>query len=307
MHLVNSSDNASAPRPSAFGILPPHTTSTTPDLREIVRGNDWTARMIKDLCDLIGGIDALQDLDAIPLPNAGFDWAVVADADRTVVTEVLAEIDQRVAHWFGDEYQVVAHRLLARLAAHNPSSLYRGTAVRTAAAITWLALRGNDALGGRRRPTASTVWAVFRVSNCADRGRGLFKAIGLAPRLYSKSLFDNHSDVWLGDPSLLHSQTRASLLRRREIAIAAIEQDAVRRAEAHPLKRMADGNLLISARSVTPRWAIRAPNSAGRELVLATFGESEDEPEVLALSISDARHLVALLENALGSPMLTVH
>ncbi len=301
MHLVNSNDNPSASSPPIFGVLPSSTTPTKTTLRNLVQSDHWTGRMVGDLCDLVGGIHNLENLDVTPLRDTPFDWAVVSETDQVMVRELLREIDERVASWFGDEYQVIAHRLVERIASHSPKSLSRGPATRTAAAITWLALRGNGALARSRWPRANTIWSVFRVSNCTDRARGLFKEIGLAPRPLDSHKYVDQAEIWLSDPSLLHSETRRDLVQRLAVAMCAIEQDAARRIASHPLKRLENGSLSISARSVTPRWAIRAPTASGRTLVLITFGETEDDPEVLSLSVPDARHLVTLLERALDS------
>jgi hypothetical protein len=300
MHLCDSSENSSASSMPIFGVLAPPVRSTHSVLHDAEQLG-W-ASSVSDLAGLVGGIDALEGLDDVPLRDDPFDWTLVADKDRSVVAELLALIDDRVEHAFGIEYQIVTHRLLERIATHDPSSLRRGSVMRTAAALTWLALRGNGELSGRRWPSATGIWAMFRVSSCADRGRVLFSSTGMTPRqCRDYSPFRSWSDVWLCDPLLLHSDSRMSVMEQRDATIRAIESDATGREEAHPIKRLADGNLSISARSVTPRWAIRSRNASGRALVLTTFGESEDDPEVLALSISDARHLIALLERALDS------
>jgi hypothetical protein len=276
------------------------------DLRDVMKGDDWTASMVRKLCELVGGIDALEQLDDLPLPNAPFDWTLVAENARATVNQVLTAMDDRVPDWFGPEYQRVTHRLLERILVHDPSSLDRSTPIRTAAAITWLALIGNGAIDGRRGSRASTVWAVFGVTSCVDRGRGLFKALGLPARTPSHTGHVNRYDIWLCERGLLHSATRRDLLDRRETTIAVLAQEARRRVDEHPIKQMADGNLRISSRSVTPRWAMRTPNSSGREIVLTTFGDTEDKPEVLTLSIPNARFLVNLLTDALDSPRPTV-
>jgi hypothetical protein len=307
MHLCGSSDSSSTPLSSVFGVLAPLPRPKTSVLRDADQPGKWASGMVNDLAGLVGGIDALERLDAVQLPGDPFNWAAVADTDRAVVCDVLARIDDCVERAYDIEYRTIARRLLERIAALDPNSLRRGSVVRTAAAITWLALRGNGRLDGRGWPTADGLWAMFGVSSCAARGRSLFSSTGLTPRPGADtSVFSRMSDVWLRDPNLLHSRTRALVLQYREATIRNIEAEAAKCAEAHPIKRLPDGNLRIAARTVTPRWAIRAPTESGRALVLATFGESEDDPEVLALSVSDARHLVNLLERALDSPTPTL-
>ena len=125
--------------------------------------------MVGDLAALVGGIDALEHLDTIPLPDEPFDWSVVADTDCSFVENLLGLIDEHVERLFGVEYRTVAHRLVERIASRDPATLRSGSEVRTAAAITWLALRGNGVINGRRWPTANGIWAMFRVSSCAGR------------------------------------------------------------------------------------------------------------------------------------------
>jgi hypothetical protein len=178
----NSSDNSSAHRPPLFGVLQQPAASKRSVLRDTDQLSTWQIGMVNDLAALVGGIDALEHLDSVPLPDEPFDWGVVTENDRSFVENLLGLIDDHVERLFGIEYRTVTHRLIERIASLDSATLRSGSQVRTAAAITWLALHGNGVVNGRPWPTANGIWAMFRVSSCAARGRSLFKSAGLAPR-----------------------------------------------------------------------------------------------------------------------------
>ena len=73
------------------------------------------------------------------------------------------------------------------------------------------------------------------------------------------------------------------LLRRRDHFLAEEAKALRQRRESQPLQQLPDGGLRIAAKPVTPRWAMRSRTDGERSMVVVTFGESEDKPEVLAL------------------------
>ena len=60
----------------------------------------------------------------------------------------------------------------------------------------------------------------------------------------------------------------------------------------------------LRGRPVVPRWATRGTGPDGKALVMTVFGESEDQVEILGMTVPDARHLIAILERALAAPVI---
>ena len=82
---------------------------------------------------------------------------------------------------------------------------------RCGASLVWLVGQANGEFGRGSRRTAAWLWAWFGVGNCADRGRSLRRAAGLEPEQGSWS-----EPLPLGDPAVLHSRFRASLVAERD-------------------------------------------------------------------------------------------
>ena len=64
--------------------MPPRT------LRDVVGGNDWEGRSVERLARLVGGLDALESLDAEPLPTSEpFEFGAIDATDLPAVQSVL--------------------------------------------------------------------------------------------------------------------------------------------------------------------------------------------------------------------------
>ena len=186
---------------------------------------------------------------------------------------------------------------------NDPDALSRSDARRTAAALTWLTLRSNNALGRKKRLQVDELWHMFGVSNCAARGWALLSAAGL-PDPNAERLFGDppRRVVWLSDSNLLDSTVRARLVCERNGLVGAALDQIRKHDEQRPIRNVGNGQVHIRARPITPRWALTAVAETGRATVMVTVGESDDDVEVLALSIPDARRLVSMIGTALDAP-----
>ena len=269
--------------------------------------------MVRRLADQVGGIDALEDLDAEPIPDEPFSWIGVRESHRTVVEGVLAAIDTAfdasldaatdVVSWspLDVEYRTIIRRLLARVADRDPSTLVGAAAPRIAAALTWIALSGNDELKKGTAYSTQQLWSAFGVTNCTDRGRTLLRALDFITAEQERSwYYGRHGEVVVNDARFLHSRTRASLVRQRNELITAIVQEQALGAVRHSVV-LRDDYRHTAARPITPRSAQRAAMDGERPVIAVTLGEHRHENEVVALSIHDAQRLVVMLEQALVS------
>jgi hypothetical protein len=100
----------------------------------------------------------------------------------------------------------------------------------------------------------------------------------------------------------LHSSARIWILRARTTASQVCETLAQQAAERRPLQFLPGGKVQIKARPVVPFGAFRTPDTTGRHTVVTMFGDLDD-PEVIALSVPDARRLIAILQRALDEPV----
>ena len=130
-----------------------------------------------------------------------------------------------------------------------------------------------------------------------DRAYTLRRAAGLEP---NASSYEPWSDeLSLGDASLLHSRFRAQLIRRRD-ALLDIED---RRRRWHP---RADGTVEIKARPASVVVAGRGTDrDAGAPKLLLGLGDDLDDADFFALTIPEAKSLVARVQSALDGLQLS--
>jgi hypothetical protein len=263
----------------------------------------------------VGGIDALEGLTTEPITDTGFDWSAVRDEDREVVAAVLDAAEASLGGernlggsslglppLIDDEYRAIVWRLLARISKIEPTALKKSSPARVCAALFWLAMRASDGFRRHGVLTADYLWKMFGVSGCAELGRFLVRAAGVAQ---DPEISDRHhsSGVRLPDPRLLHSDERTHLVKEREQLVGMILEDERRRDAARPIQLRPNG-VELRGRPVVPRWATRGNGPKGKALVMTVFGDDEDHVEILAVSVPDARHLVSILEKALGAPVV---
>jgi hypothetical protein len=109
------------------------------------------------------------------------------------------------------EYRVIVHRLAVTAATHDQHPLRRRTSsTRLAAALAWIALKGNVEIGRRSRWVAEDIRCSFGVSSCLGLVRKIATSLDMAPT--ADSFGSNRfppGGMTLGDVGLLHSRTRA--------------------------------------------------------------------------------------------------
>jgi hypothetical protein len=276
-------------------------------LRSTLESVSWMSSTVRELADLVGGLDQLLTLDDVPVPDAPFNWLPVSTPHRDLVETILLAIESD----FGDppvidaEFRGIAKRLLARLAEREPAVLRRSTPTRIAAAIVWLALEGNDALGRGQALKAGDVWRLFGVSSSPDVGRTLFEGLGLESVPQNDSWYYARRNVRLTDPRLQHSRTRRKILDRRAEVESAARQDLELGAAKHLIKVVDTREFVRDARPITPRLAERAKTKDNRPVVIVTLGDRHWPAEVLALTLRDAHQLMVMLENTLERQLPT--
>jgi hypothetical protein len=244
-----------------------------------------------DLSVAVGGTAALVHLDAEPLPDEPFDWSTVDERDTAFVGAVLDASDDCLRLLFDAELRTVVYRVLGRVASGDARVLRRSNDVqRCAAALVWLAARANLDVGRRRCPN-TMLWRWFHVSDCTDRAYNLRRAGGMEPE------GDPGRGVlpFLGDPALLHSRYRSHLLERRDAYVKAILRE--RTWHVAP-----EGTARVRASPMHPLTAAKGW-VGDRVMIVAGFGDELETATFHALGITEARHLVMLLQRALDAPM----
>jgi hypothetical protein len=258
---------------------------------------------VRRQCDLfdhlipyVGSADALWRLDTEPLPDEPFDWSAVEDRDRSFVEEVLAQTDQCCELLLDVEYRTITRRILARVAARDPRPFRRRPhAARCAASLVWLACGSSGMFASRPRTPTSWIWSWFAVGNCSDRGRTLRRAAGLEP---AGGWYDE--PLSLGDPTLLHSHFRETILieRHRKLEIA----EERRTWSEDPGGRVSVRHL--PAKVVTAVKGVA--EETGRALVYVGFGDRIEDAHYVSLTVPEAHELVRKVQLALDAPLLPV-
>lgn len=166
--------------------------------------------MLESLAVQVGGEGALESLDANPIPDEAFDWADIPDDVHARVGEILDLTDRCCNEMLDVEYRTIARRLLAQ-AARGDSEVFRRKARSdyAAAALLWTIGTANDLFRTRMLVKDLTGWFDIAQSSVSQRATTLRKAAGLPADDYYRT----HR---LGDPSLLHSEKRASLIELRD-------------------------------------------------------------------------------------------
>lgn len=271
---------------------PDHSQHPTPAQR-------WPSTL-DDLIESVGSPGALEVLDAEPLPDEPFDWTAIAPADRSFVAEVLASSDRCCDELLDAEFRTITRRILALVAVRNPRSLRRSpNAARFAAGLVWLAGRANGEFGRGHRWRSDSLWCWFDVSPCSDRAHSIRKDADLIPepRTWAPD-FDRDDTIKLGDARLLHSRTRAQLIRRRGIA-EEFERTHPRwspREDGHSARVQT-----IPARPMVVGKGFLANTT--RVQVLLGLGDDLDTADFFSLTIPDAFDLLHRLEQALDDPI----
>jgi len=175
--------------------------------------SEWT---LEYLARDVGGVDALMALDEVPLPDEEFDWTGIAEGIRPAVEAILEHSDGCADALFDVEHRTAMRRFLARAARNDPKVFTRnGSPVRGAAAVAWVIATGNRTAGvWSAEMTTKDLLAHFGISgSVSDRAGTLVRAAGM-PTGHATS------SIELGDPGLLVSARRRSLMQSRDRALA---------------------------------------------------------------------------------------
>ena len=175
--------------------------------------------LLDALAEEVGGQDALDSLDATPLPDEDFGWDQVPADVRRRVGEVLSACDRCCDDLLGAEYRTACRRLLAR-AAPGLSGMLRKTAKPEviAAAVCWAIGKGNQRLGqgtGELRVKDLMSYFSLSQSSVSQRGYQIMNAAGIKPA-------STYPAVRLRSPSLLVSARRRRIIELRDRHSAAI-------------------------------------------------------------------------------------
>ena len=304
-----------ATRPPLFGLPTIAGAEITSPLRSTLNSISWLSSKVRNLADQVGGIDALEDLDAVPIPDEPFSWMGVRESHKALVGEVVAAVDAAFDTAFEAasaspldvEYRTITRRLLARVADRDPTTLVGSAAARIAAALAWIALSGNEELRKGSAFSTQALWGLLGVTNSGERGRTLQRALDFMTADEERGWsYRARTDVVLNDTRFLHSRHRAALVRQRDELVTAILQERALGAARHSVV-LQDDYRHIAARPITPRSAQRAAVDGQRPVIAVTLGEHRHENEVVALTIHDAQRLVVMLEQALVSQYSRPH
>ena len=302
-------------RAASTAQLPP------PTLHDLMRRSDWQREEIEHMAALVGGLDALEALDATPLPFAApFDDAGIDDAQLPTVAAVLTALHEHRPRWFGlpslgdrsyvpawldGEYATIVHRLIAR-AARVGTSDWPVDPRRAAAAFVWIALAGSNALGRGHVCSAADIWRWYEVNDSRMPASRLCVASGLgsvtsrAER--TRTMFK--VQAVLGDPNVLHSRFRRFVAHTRDRWLREIADDDGARVAQQPVRLLEDGNLAFRASQLQPLWSMKAMTETGRAAVMIALGVStDDDYQLIGMSIPDAHELMRQLQEALDAPL----
>jgi hypothetical protein len=241
---------------------------------------------LKMLEVLVGGHDALMQLDAEPLPNDKFDWSSVEPQDQAFVTLVLALVDRYCGEVLDDEYRTIARRILARVAARDPRVLRRSQNTdRFAAGLMWLVGRGSGRFErGGEPPSTRELWEWFGVTDCSTRGRGLRSASGLFPADHMLGhVFPG--DLALDDATLLHSSYRKDLVKRRDMKPSLPPVDLL----GSPIVSFDGNQLVVAAVPTAVLGAAKSlPVEGERQGICIVLGDELETADCYDVSITDA-------------------
>ena len=168
---------------------------------------DWATG---DPAEAVGGQDALDALDTVPLPDEEFDWDGVPDEVHPKVAEILVLCDENADTLLDVEHRTANRRLLRRVVGADPE-FFRGRAAArtTAAAISWMVAHANDSISPYGPLTAGELLEPFGVRSASERAGRFLRALGLPKHFPS-------APMALGSPDLLVAERREALIEERD-------------------------------------------------------------------------------------------
>ncbi len=173
--------------------------------------------MLAVLAERVGGRDTLNHLSDEPIPDEEFDWSGIPDDIHARVGEVLDIVDRCTDELLDTEYRTIVRRLLARAALGDPDVFRRRARTDyAAAALVWTVGKAND-LFRAMYVKDLMAWFGIHQGSISQRAQTLRKAAGI-------DVYTTRVDV-LGDPELLHSTKRRSIITWRDRYIDRLEQE----------------------------------------------------------------------------------
>lgn len=289
--------NRKIPRNTNLYLLPP-LQSRSP-LRQLLDEDSYLADAARDLTLCVGGIDQLESLHIDPLPRIEFDWEHIPAEQRSLVLDILDEVEIAEVQFFSPEARTVLYRLLTKAAQHPSKTLVRRTTPqRLAAALTWVMLAGNQQFSRRYGQTAKVLWAHFKVGTCTEIGQTIAKDLGMWAGEMPGVMNAPPDTVFLGDPGLLFSEVRASLIRIGAEMASEFEFELQSREASKPLVVTPDGGIEARAVRVGVANAFVGDSESGCQIVVGLTHE-DDELEMVSLTIDQAQRLVACVSDAI--------
>lgn len=296
------------------------------DVAAIAARDDYSGRKMRELASRVGSVEALASLDAEPLPECEFDWRGVADADRAATEQVLAALFEHAPSWAellrpgasayrpvwcrDPEFRTIIVRLLAR-AARAGTEQWARSPRRTAAAIVWMAIAANSVTTRAMSASAADIWRWYEVSDCRKLARSLLEAQGSAvidPSDSSAPGWQEGTQIVVRDAELLHSRFREAIVQQREIQVRVVDDVRRSRLEHADVKLLGGGDFQLRGRHVRGSWCLKSMTEEGRATVMLAVDDDPSSGDLaavtlLALSVPEARNLVALLNDALDGPV----
>lgn len=274
-------------------------------IADAVESDHWFATTARQLVVQAGSPEALARLTTAVHHDHGFDWDGI-DPDLHVLVADLLERLEVVFSFFDDEYRTILWRTLRTLALDPTRPLQRRSKPeRIAAAIAWVALSANAAIGRHCRWATADLWHWFEVSPCTDFGRELENCIrrrNVSDDELCKALAYDSRDTVVADSELLHSSRRMELIAQRDRLQRTIDEQRHSSRDRHPITRVDEG-IAIRSQPVVVRWATKGVSPEGRASINVALGEGIADMQAWSLSIPDAHRLVEALQIALDEPL----
>lgn len=165
--------------------------------------------MLGSLESAVGGTDALDRLEAEPLPDEPLDYEPLPDDIHDRVAEVAGLVDQFCDAEMDVEFRTACRRLLGDAAAGDPNIFRRKGAAKTAAAaVCWMVAKANALIGPAMQ--AQDLVAAFGVKGSVSQRSQVFQqAVGVNPH-------SQYGLMELGTPRYLTAERRGSIIEQRE-------------------------------------------------------------------------------------------
>jgi len=152
-------------------------------------------------------------------------------------------------------------------------------------------------------------WSWFGVTSCTQLARKMATTLGFRPesRFGEPVGWDQDQGVYIRNAALLTSPCRKELISQREGVNKSILEQEERQRLKRPMVRSGDQ---VRMRLVEANYALAARTrlESGRQVVvLGLGGTSHDPDQMFALSIPEARRLLAGMQCAVDSlPLATI-